>query len=58
MDPDVTNVRNTSSPHWRRWLSPEHRCLVPLTAFSEPGRGPDGESVPAWFAPARVKSGH
>jgi putative SOS response-associated peptidase YedK len=49
-DPGVTNVRNTSSPHWRRWLSPEHRCLVPLTAFSEPERHPDGKSVPAWFA--------
>ena len=22
-DPGVTNVRNTSSPHWRRWLSPK-----------------------------------
>ena len=20
-DPGVTNIRNTSSPHWRRWLS-------------------------------------
>jgi putative SOS response-associated peptidase YedK len=49
-DPGVTNVRNTSSPHWRRWLSEEHRCLVPLTAFSEPDRGRDGKSVPAWFA--------
>jgi putative SOS response-associated peptidase YedK len=25
----VTNVRNTSSPHWRGWLGPENRCLVP-----------------------------
>jgi putative SOS response-associated peptidase YedK len=49
-DPGVTNVRNTASPHWRRWLSEEHRCLVPLTAFSEPDRGLDGKSVPAWFA--------
>ena len=49
-DPGVTNVRNTASPHWRRWLSEEHRCLVPLTAFSEPERQPDGKSVPAWFA--------
>jgi len=49
-DPGVTNVRNTSSPHWRRWLSPEHRCLVPLTAFSEPERQPDGKSEPVWFA--------
>ncbi len=49
-DRGVTNVRNTASPHWRRWLGPEHRCLVPLTAFSEPetrkGRGRD----PVWFA--------
>jgi putative SOS response-associated peptidase YedK len=22
-DPGVTNVRNTASPHWRRWLGPE-----------------------------------
>ena len=49
-DPGVTNVRNTSSPHWRRWLSPEHRCLVPLTAFSEPERQSDGKSEPVWFA--------
>ena len=48
-DPGVTNVRNTASPHWRRWLSPEHRCLVPLTAFSEPDKVA-GKSVPAWFA--------
>src|SRR6478609_2340666 len=24
----VTNIRNTSSPHWRAWLKPENRCLV------------------------------
>lgn len=34
-DPGVTNVRNTRSPHWRRWLGPECRCLVPLVAFNE-----------------------
>ncbi len=34
-DPGVTNVRNVSSPHWRRWLSVQHRCLVPFTSFSE-----------------------
>lgn len=39
-----------ASPHWRRWLGPEHRCLVPLTAFSEPERGPDGKSRLVWFA--------
>ena len=31
----VTNIRNTHSPHWRRWLAPESRCLVPATSFSE-----------------------
>lgn len=31
----ITNIRNTASPHWRRWLKPETRCLVPFTSFSE-----------------------
>lgn len=44
-DSGVTNIRNTASPHWRRWLGPEHRCLVPVIAFSEPG--PDRK--PVWF---------
>lgn len=49
-DRGITNIRNTASPHWRRWLSPEHRCLVPLTAFAEPNQvgGAPGENV--WFA--------
>lgn len=48
-DPGVTNVRNLTSPHWRRWLGPEHRCLVPLTAFAEPlGKGRGNQ----WFASA------
>lgn len=41
--------RNTSSPHWRRWLKPENRCLVPFTAFSEPGRNAEGKYEPVWF---------
>lgn len=49
-DPGVTNVRNTASPHWRRWLGVEHRCLVPFTSFSEPEPQPDGKKPPAWFA--------
>ena len=48
-DPGVTNVRNTGSPHWRRWLGPEHRCLVPLTSFSEYDTI-DGRKVPVWLA--------
>ena len=49
-DSGVTNVRNTSSPHWRRWLGPEHRCLAPFNAFSEPGRDKNGKYKPLWFA--------
>lgn len=40
-DTGVTNIRNTASPHWRRWLGIENRCLVPATAFSEYGSTPD-----------------
>lgn len=51
-DPGVTNVRNLSSGHWRRWLSKEHRCLVPLTSFAEPrGKGQGNQ----WFASADDK---
>lgn len=28
-NPGVTNIRNVSSPHWRRWLGPASRCVVP-----------------------------
>ncbi|QIE54960.1 SOS response-associated peptidase [Pikeienuella piscinae] len=49
IDRGVTNVRNTASPHWRRWLGPEHRCLVPLDKFAEPIKGGN-----AWFT---LKSG-
>lgn len=48
-DKGQTNVRNTSSPHWRRWAGIEHRCLVPFTAFSEPGRDAEGRYKPVWF---------
>ena len=49
IDRGVTNVRNTASPHWRRWLGPAHRCLVPMSRFAEPrGRGAGN----AWFAVA------
>ncbi|WP_312127676.1 hypothetical protein [Brevundimonas sp.] len=48
-DSDTTNVRNTLSQHWKRWLTPEHRCLVPFTAFSEPGRDAEGRYRPVWF---------
>src|SRR3984957_20354597 len=49
-DPGITNVRNTASSHWRRWLGVESRCLVPFTSFSEPNPGAAGDRAPVWFA--------
>jgi putative SOS response-associated peptidase YedK len=49
-DPGVTNVRNVASPHWRRWLGVESRCVVPFTSFSENEALPDGTRPPIWFA--------
>ena len=48
-DSGLTKIRNTSSPHWQRWLEPENRCLVPFTSFSEYDTI-DGKKVPVWFA--------
>jgi putative SOS response-associated peptidase YedK len=51
LEPDkgTTNVRNTTSSHWRPHLTPAQRCLVPFTAFSEPGRDAAGKYQPVWF---------
>jgi putative SOS response-associated peptidase YedK len=49
-DPGVTNIRNVKSPHWRGWLGPESRCLVPFTSFSENELAPGGSKQPIWFA--------
>jgi putative SOS response-associated peptidase YedK len=49
----VTNVRNTSSPHWQGWLKPEHRCLVPANSFAEYAPEPSPETKKkdvVWFA--------
>ncbi len=49
----VTNIRNTSSPHWRSWLKPQNRCLVPASSFSEyaPEANPEtGKKDVVWFA--------
>jgi len=40
----VTNIRNTSSPHWRAWLKPESRCLVPFNSFAEYAPEPNPET--------------
>lgn len=52
LEPDAgtTNVRNTNSGHWKPWLSPANRCLVPFTAFSEPARDAEGRYRPIWFS--------
>ena len=55
MEPDkgTTNVRNTASAHWKRWLVPEHRSVVPFTSFAEPDPGSrveGGRTPNAWFA--------
>ena len=49
MEPDggTTNIRNTASPHWKRWLEPANRCVVPFTSFSEFNRDAGGD---IWFA--------
>jgi putative SOS response-associated peptidase YedK len=49
-DPGITNIRNVKSPHWRRWLGPHNRCVVPFTSFSENAAQPDGSRPPVWFA--------
>ncbi len=50
-DPGVTNVRRVDSPHWRRWLGVEHRCLAPFTSFSELDTRPGApRNHPIWFA--------
>lgn len=46
-DPGVTNIRNVASPHWRRWLGTESRCVVPFTMFAE---NAPVTHQPTWFA--------
>ena len=55
----VTNVRNASSGHWKKWLELDEgkgggRCLVPATAFSEYQDGPSPKDI-VWFARPKVK---
>jgi hypothetical protein len=48
----ATNIRNTSSPHWRGWLKPEIRCLVPADSFAAYAPEPDprtGKKDLVWF---------
>ncbi|MGY3413514.1 putative SOS response-associated peptidase YedK [Bradyrhizobium sp. GM5.1] len=56
--PPVTNIRNTSSPHWQGWLKPENRCLVPFNSFAEYAPEPNPETKKkdvVWFALSRER---
>ena len=57
--PPVTNIRNTSSPHWRGWLKPENRCLVPANSFAEyaPEPNPETKYAPLDLLPVRKIGG-
>ncbi|QUD86969.1 SOS response-associated peptidase family protein [Phenylobacterium montanum] len=58
MEPDKgsTNVRNTTNAqgktnaHWRPWLGPPNRCLVPFTSFAEPDQDYERTRKNIWFA--------
>ena len=52
----VTNVRNVKSPHWRPWLKPEYRCLVPVSSFSEYA-DTKPKKTPTWFALDDARAG-
>lgn len=45
----ITNIRNTKSALWRRWLRPESRCVVPFTSFCEYA-DTKPRKTPTWFA--------
>jgi putative SOS response-associated peptidase YedK len=47
--PPVTNIRNVKSPHWRAWLKPENRCVVPFNSFCEYA-DTKPRKTPTWFA--------
>jgi putative SOS response-associated peptidase YedK len=49
--PQLLMLDRTSSPHWRMWLKPENRCLVPFNSFAEyaPEPNPKKKDV-VWFA--------
>ena len=55
-DPGVTNIRNTASSHWRRWLGVECRCVVPVEEFAWRGIGCDREAGRAQQAVERLQN--
>jgi putative SOS response-associated peptidase YedK len=58
VDRGVTNIPNVASAHWRAWMKPEFRCLVPATSFCEPTDAPEpstGRKRWTWFALAEER---
>jgi putative SOS response-associated peptidase YedK len=50
-----------SSPHWRMWLKPENRCLVPFNSFAEYGPEPNPDTKKkdvVWFSLNGLLPGH
>jgi putative SOS response-associated peptidase YedK len=45
----ITNIRNVKSSHWRPWLKPQNRCVVPFTSFFE-YVDTKPRKTPTWFA--------
>jgi len=45
----ITNIRNTDSSWWKRWLGPESRCVVPVSSFCE-YLDAKPRKIPTWFA--------
>jgi putative SOS response-associated peptidase YedK len=45
----ITNIRNAKSSHWRPWLKPQNRCVVPFTSFCEYA-DTKPRKTPTWFA--------
>ncbi len=43
----VTNIRNTTSPHWRGWLKPENRSFAEYAPEANPATG---KKDVVWFA--------
>ena len=46
-DKGTTRIRNLAIPHWKPWLGVEHRCIVPMSSFSEFNKDAGGD---IWFA--------
>lgn len=44
----ITNIRNTKSKHWQRWLKLENRCVVPFTSFCDYADSKPNKT-PTWF---------